>query len=94
VILTEEEAKTRRCQEGFPAAESINSGGYPIQVTVAADPTHYSSNIGVVTQGGAPLYCIGSACMAWRWMLAHPHDTDRTQGDDRSRGYCGKAGKP
>ena len=81
--VTEEEAKTKRCQEGFgpplsdlPMTFPMGGGG--------GWPAHTS-----------PVHCIGSACMAWRWLLfGHVSDTPRTLGDDRSRGYCGKAGKP
>lgn len=82
MILTEEEAKTKRCQEGF----------WPYA------PMHSISS-------AAPLTCIGSACMAWRWArenlyVRNPDDpTNFTLHEGRgerstTKGYCGKAGKP
>lgn len=73
MIVTEEEAKTKRCQEGFgPSSDKMAE-----------------IDSGLWTQ---PSYCIGSACMAWRWL-------DQTVFWDEHRkpdapGYCGKAGRP
>jgi hypothetical protein len=83
MIVTEKEAKTKRCPESYgpplsdhgmitaqPANQSIGYG-YSMSVAVQTSPTH----------------CIGSACMAWR--------TTGDEGDDGTPlGYCGKAGKP
>lgn len=40
--------------------------------------------------------CIGSACMAWRWVMEHIIQRDGTiSGPTPSQqGYCGLAGKP
>lgn len=39
-----------------------------------------------------PGHCLGSACMAWSWWLANgSNGIDRTQSDDNSKGFCGKA---
>jgi hypothetical protein len=78
MILTEEEAKTKRCQESF--GDRIIGDGDIAKIDPAADPMtkgsisamHYTS----------PIYCLASACMAWRWGAHMP------------KGYCGKAGKP
>lgn len=82
MILTEEEAKTKRCQEGF----------WPYA------PMHSKDS-------AAPLTCIGSECMAWRWKRGSvyvPDVIDKTlftkyedKGDySTTHGYCGKAGRP
>jgi len=52
----------------------------------------------------APRYCIGSACMAWRWELTdRGHRVFQTKGlevliqeaaPNKLTGYCGLAGKP
>jgi hypothetical protein len=76
MIVTEEEAKTKRCQEGF---------GPPLH-----QPRHPDSVVGKVVEPGAimvtaPIYCIGSACMAWRW---------RTEAHAPFRDYCITSGEP
>ncbi len=43
--------------------------------------------------------CLGSGCMAWRWIVANPKVVEeaRALGFEPARlihGYCGKAGKP
>jgi hypothetical protein len=91
MILTEEEAKGKRCQEAFSAAESINPGGFPTTLSVSrAMESINNAAWEARTFGGAPLNCIGSACMAWRWYTGEiaPHEGTGTHG------YCGKAGKP
>lgn len=44
------------------------------------------------------LYCIGSQCMAWRWIAGDPHGPATDGGIllPRSQwpGFCGLAGKP
>ncbi len=35
-------------------------------------------------------FCIGSACMAWRWVSRAPGTPPRAD----EPGFCGKAGKP
>ncbi len=52
MILTEEEAKTKVCQESMMPAISMASG---------------ASSSGVAGMGFMPRHCIGSVCMAWRW---------------------------
>lgn len=39
-------------------------------------------------EGYAPVYCIASGCMAWRWGLTWDKERTPVQG-----GYCGLAGK-
>jgi hypothetical protein len=99
MILTEEEAKTKRCQEGF--------GPSPVQVpsiTTHGDPHNpygHSWTTTTVAQS-APVNCIGSACMAWRRWGAQlpdclPFDLNPYSPLPEGAvalGYCGKAGKP
>lgn len=89
MIITEEEAKNKRCQEGF---------GQPIynsQTTtsdlnlVAISSQSYGSGMAVF---GAPSHCIGSGCMAWMWVVADRSDTYGRESADK--GFCGKAGRP
>ncbi len=108
MMLTEEEAKTRRCQEGFaaspgaarepvteyaavnhaiaPAMHSIGGMGTSVAVATTAEPKT------------APIFCLASHCMAWRW-AGWCDDTGiwETEADHTPRehvGYCGKAGAP
>ena len=74
MIVTEEEAKTKRCQESYPACREVSPEGHHISASTGG---------GYATQT-APSFCIGSACMAWRWM----------DQDHQDKGYCGKAGRP
>ena len=104
MILTEEEAKTKRCQESFPAAEGLSAGGFTEAVPLP--PNAFSAGyVSSYAKQTAPLMCIGSACMAWRWVretLYHPDPLDPTHftklewvGDySTTHGYCGKAGRP
>ncbi len=83
MIVTEEEAKTKRCQEGF---------GPPLH-----QPKHPDSVIGKIVGPGevivtAPIHCIGSACMAWRW--ATEGNLIEGWAASATLGYCGKAGAP
>jgi hypothetical protein len=83
MILTEEEAKAKRCQEGFPG-NAVADGKY----RDGAASTHWTTRSG--DEGGAftsPTYCLGSGCMAWRW-------TTRDGQTKTDNGYCGKAGRP
>lgn len=93
MILTEEEAKTKWCPEA-----RANAGRTAIGTTLNRD------------DNGAPFvgcYCIGSACMAWRWrdpapeieiFVAGEGNADFVRRRDRILagrvGYCGKAGAP
>lgn len=58
-------------------------------------------------RGGGITSCLGSACMAWRWGVQHPHGgwiefvprpemTEEQKADPANRlgGYCGLAGRP
>jgi len=108
MILTEEEAEAKRCQESFGSQAMAPMGAFPSTMhAVAAAPM-------------SPMNCIGSACMAWRWhgdwgdrpvdesVLKHWERNGWVKVEDpflevgtvairfngRRDGYCGKAGKP
>ncbi len=95
MIITEEEAKTKRCQEGFPG-QPLGSG-----YVEAREFPRAGEHVAVTT----PIYCIGSNCMAWCWKDGIARINKR-QLDDMfgidfitvedylplRLGYCGKAG--
>lgn len=80
MILTEREAKTKRCQESF------GDGFVTEQQSQIWAPTGRSAH-------SSPLHCIGSACMAWRWGEVERDDVTGKVLENVA-GYCGKAGKP
>jgi hypothetical protein len=88
MIVTEEEAKTKRCQESFgDGFVSSMQSAMAMPMARAA----YSS----------PSHCIGAACMAWRWRGWRDKEarlfgdaTEHGTGPTERVGYCGKAGKP
>lgn len=99
MIVTEEEAKTKRCQEGFAAATGISADGRPVMQPASAGPVHPHGAAGyyAVSHGGAPMNCLGSGCMAWRWAQKpnfdfSVHNIEAPAWLDTDRGYCGKAG--
>lgn len=79
---TEEEAKTKWCPE--------------VRVLYVEKMNGRVAAVNREPQLGDPMsksVCIGSHCMAWRWVNApgpRPHDAP----EEIYRGYCGKAGKP
>lgn len=75
MIVTEEEAKTKRCQESFGDGWTTPDGRI---ATLGAA----SQCVSVVA---SPSFCIGSACMAWRW---------RTEAHAPYRDYCITSGEP
>ena len=77
-ILTEAEAKTRRCPYSF--GPPLSQDGR----TLATSSTSYGSSEAITT---SPTHCIAGECMAWR--LAHKDAADGTE-----RGYCGAFGLP
>lgn len=96
MIVTEEEAKTKRCQEAFPAADALSMHGSTESVPASSIPMMgFASGAGAMgfARYTAPTNCVGSACMAWRWgeWAEDPTTRQRLGG---IRGYCGKAGKP
>ena len=45
-------------------------------------------------RGNVPHFCIGSACMGWRWMEHMFDGKDSYQSEPGPKGYCGAAGSP
>lgn len=93
MIVTEEEAKTKRCQEGFPAALLQTPTGAMQSVSVGM-LTSFPSAVHT-----APTHCIGSACMGWCWSgwrdgenHIFTDEYDHGSGPTERVGYCGKAG--
>jgi hypothetical protein len=101
--MTEGEARTKWCpfarvlETGSMAGEEASrvafnrldncdySGGPPATDSVPEVP---ELNLLTTTM------CIGSACMAWRWVGAFPLPDDPPAISERYHGYCGLAGKP
>lgn len=84
MILTEEEAKTKRCQESFGDRHTTKDGMITSRsILSGTDP--------VVT---SPSFCITSACMAWRWAHLQQVEGEVYALGSPPRGFCGKAGKP
>ena len=85
--MTEEEAKTKWCPFArvitVHTAEGMIVG--PGNRTEICGEDHFTKPMGS--------FCIGSACMAWRWDENEPVPfTDETQ--PPNGGYCGLAGQP
>jgi hypothetical protein len=87
--MTEEEAKTKWCP--FARTRMVDSED---------SPSGNRTDMGDPDLGA---FCIGSACMAWRWANGSDiHELERTHPDIptgqlkgfRDTGYCGLAGKP
>lgn len=79
MIVTEEQAKTMRCQEAFPAAGSISHDGEMVSTAINSADSSYRFGGGghgggswasytSVQSGGAPVNCITTRCMAWCWI--------------------------
>jgi hypothetical protein len=108
MFLSENEAKTKRCQEGYAASNGAARDPATENTTVSAavamtsvGTVYGAGSYGITTTAEpktAPIFCLASACMAWRWRLNNAYlgegAIDRSNGDDRSLGYCGKAGRP
>lgn len=98
MLTTEDEAKTKRCQESF--GDGFVGSGTAQAMSIPANPFGYGSSAGALVTS-SPAMCIGSACMAWRWRgWVDPQRADGhvyEHGDRRATshvGYCGKAGRP
>lgn len=85
-MMTEDEAKTKRCCGATGCGE-----GRAVQGTMNAageiSPDYLEKR-----------FCIGSACMAWQWerrviSIAEPPGTFAWV-DERTTGHCGLAGRP
>jgi hypothetical protein len=92
MLTTEDEAKTKRCHASFAASTGITTDGSIM--STSAPMVHHSVYGGsyAVQTASAPLCCIGSACMAWRW------ENEKTetgiQSHHPAHGFCGLAGRP
>jgi hypothetical protein len=79
MIVTEEEARTKRCQESFG----------PVHVTPSGEMISMYVSAPTLTVQTSPTNCIASKCMAWCWL-----DRDEDFGADSKhlrKGCCGKA---
>lgn len=65
MIVTEEEAKTKRCQEAFGAAPHLNPTGETIYRKIEEDKKIIYKGADYISTANAPSYCLGSGCMAW-----------------------------
>lgn len=105
MILTVEEAATKRCHEGYAASKGVTvkaadppTTAYATQAitSVNAMGAGYSTLSAVPEQGPtAPFYCIGPQCMAWTWATIYDAEgvemvQERTV-DGLPLGFCGKA---
>ena len=85
--------------------EAIKTGCPKAKYTVDKEGNFHSPND---PNGVGFLFCLASACMAWRWAAKYPHqiyggdmcaesvDCCKASCDDCECrvGYCGQAGKP
>ena len=81
--MTEDEAKTKWC----PHARASN----------AYAELGTSVNRGSKGDADKDCLCLGSICMAWRWLLTPEEakeNNDNELLEDTEAGYCGLAGKP
>lgn len=95
MILTEEEASTKRCQEGYAASpgaarEPVTEYGtvtqaVPVMSSVGSMGGFGATMATTAEPKTAPIFCLGSQCMAWRWWNGIGR---------KGTGYCGKAGNP
>ena len=91
MIVTVEEAKTKRCQEGYAASNGTTTN--PDATLTFSKPfaTMSASSVYASAQADqgptAPFFCLGPACMAWRW---REDDISGTR-PSTTHGYCGKA---
>lgn len=94
MLTTEAEAKSKRCHAGYAASSGVTDGASCMSTAVPVPPMYaaYGGSNGAygVQTASAPLCCIGSACMAWRWAFTANPVTGIEQTD---RGYCGLAGQ-
>lgn len=83
MIVTEQEAKTKQCQERFGPTMPVAS---PQLSTEHANP--YGHSLAGWPTSMAPQTCLGSGCMAWRWhqpardeqwKRVYPHSDDRNE---------------
>jgi hypothetical protein len=65
--------------------------------TIGIGPVYHPTDGQGIMEGG-PWNCMGSKCMAWRWVRTHIKNPAAPEGDliasDDTHGYCGMAGPP
>jgi len=93
--MTEYEAKTKWCPfVRTLIAESRDPNGAPNII----HPQGAMNRVGVVGEDGslAPRssLCIGSECMAWRWIKKPKAAQPLGKPGKPGKGYCGLAGRP
>lgn len=71
MLLTEEEAKTKRCQESFGDGWTVPDGRM-------VSPQEFMRAV-----IASPSHCIGSGCMAWHWNEPQPYE----YGKDFAKGH-------
>lgn len=91
--MTEDEAKTKWCPfaRAVESGEAGNSAPRNCVTMVDEDPPRKLAAELIGTS------CIGSACMAWRWLRTPEQARLSVLGSDQekiSSGHCGLAGKP
>lgn len=87
MLVTPEEAATRRCQEAYAASDGVTFGNVGATRTEEYPSLSFISGGSMIKQGPtAPFNCIGPRCMAWRM-------TEGRTLDGTYLGYCGKAGR-
>ena len=72
MIVSEDEARMVRCPLAYGAPFTSPNGAEVISIDLA---------MRAATAMTAPVFCIGSKCMAWRWRAV-----------SHRKGYCGMAG--
>lgn len=92
MIVTEQEASEKRCQESFGTGQLTRDGAtVPGAAIGGSSSFHAGASQAVVT---SPAFCIGSRCMAWQWRGwrgQHRHIfSDEREGTEHVGG-CGKA---
>jgi hypothetical protein len=94
MILTEQEARTKRCQESFGDTH-VSPAGMAVAMPVPIASVPYSPSAGAaIAVQSSPAMCIASGCMAWRWgKWAERGEYGQPRGEP-THGYCGKAGAP
>lgn len=83
--MTEQDAKTKWC----PLYRVATSGGDTSTFEMDNRPVEHAEDAEQRWRPTGEFHpvarCVGSRCMAWRWVMPVVGD---------SRGYCGLAGKP
>jgi hypothetical protein len=86
-MYTEADAKTKWC----PFARAL------VSISPLSDPTRHTAIASANRGNNAELlgWCVGSACMAWRWNDGLDLiDSMVAERNGSRRGYCGASGNP